>query len=93
MIMKFGKPNTRKGRGSNKLSFDYSKLRGKIREVYGTQEAFAKALGMSRSTLSIKLNDDSEFTRQEMAKAMALLNEPLEKVDQYFFALQVRKTE
>lgn len=27
--------------------FDYSKLRGKIREVFGTQEEFAKAMNIS----------------------------------------------
>ena len=28
----------------NKLKFNYSKLRGKIKEVFETQEAFAKAM-------------------------------------------------
>lgn len=31
--------------------FDYSKLRGAIREKFGTQEAFAKAMGFSTATL------------------------------------------
>ena len=49
------------------MAFDYSKLRGKIKEVFGTQDKFAKALGISRATLSLKLNNISEFTQQEMA--------------------------
>ena len=49
------------------LAFDYSKLRGKIKEVFGTQDKFAKALGISGATLSLKLNNISEFTQQEMA--------------------------
>ena len=30
----------------------YAKLRGKIKEVFGTQAKFAKAMGMSTVTLS-----------------------------------------
>lgn len=33
-----------------KKVFDYSKLRGKIKEVFGTQAKFAKAMGMSTVT-------------------------------------------
>ena len=32
--------------------FDYSKLKGKIKEVFGTQSAFAKAMGLSGVSLS-----------------------------------------
>ena len=69
------------------MAFDYSKLRGKIREVFGTQDRFAKALGMSGATLSLKLNNISEFTQQEMAASMRLLHEPAHDVDKYFFCL------
>lgn len=75
------------------LAFDYSKLRGKIKEVFGTQDKFAKALGISGATLSLKLNNISEFTQQEMAASMRLLHEPARSVDKYFFASLVRKTE
>ena len=34
----------------------YAKLRGKIREVYGTNNIFAKEIGMHPSVLSSKLN-------------------------------------
>lgn len=73
------------------LEFDYSKLRGKIREVFGTQDKFAKALGISGATLSLKLNNISEFTQKEMAASMLLLHEPAHSVDKYFFTSQVRK--
>ena len=69
------------------LAFDYSKLRGKIKEVFGTQNKFAKALGISGATLSLKLNNISEFTQQEMAASMRLLHEPARSVDKYFFCL------
>ncbi len=75
------------------MAFCYDKLRGRIREVFGTQDKFAKALKMSKSTLSLKLNNASEFTQQEMYEAMILLKEPPASVNQYFFTLDVRKAE
>lgn len=75
------------------VSFSYDKLRGKIREVFGTQDRFAEALGMSKSTLSQKLNNSSEFTQQEMLDSMALLHQSLSQLDEYFFTPEVRKTE
>lgn len=38
------------------MSYDYSKLRGKIVEVFGKNEPFATAMDMSERTLSLKLN-------------------------------------
>ena len=67
------------------VSFSYDKLRGKIREVFGTQDRFAEALGMSKSTLSQKLNNSSEFTQQEMMDSMRLLKQSLTQLDEYFF--------
>ena len=75
------------------VSFSYDKLRGKIREVFGTQDRFAEALGMSKSTLSQKLNNSSEFTQQEMMDSMRLLKQSLAQLDEYFFTPEVRKAE
>lgn len=75
------------------MSFDYSKLRGKIREKCGTQEIFAKRLGISRTSLSQKLNNSNEFTQQEINNAAEILDIPLEQIPVYFFTLQVQKTE
>ncbi len=75
------------------MKFSYDKLKGKIKECFGTQDAFAKALGMSRATLSIKLNNSSEFSQNEIFKAMKLLKLSQSDVDEYFFTLKVKKTE
>ena len=32
--------------------FDYNKLRGKIKEVFGTQERFAAAINLSNTSVS-----------------------------------------
>lgn len=75
------------------MSFDYSKLRGRIKEKFETQEAFAKALGMSRATLSLKLNDVSEFSQFEMFRSLDLLDVTVSEIDSYFFTPMVNKAE
>ena len=64
---------------------DYSKLRGAIREKFGTQQAFACSLGVSEATLSAKLNDRTEWQTDEIVKACQLLGIPLEMAHEYFF--------
>lgn len=64
---------------------DYSKLRGAIREKYGTQQAFALAMGMSEASLSAKLNGHTEWQTDEIVKACELLGIPLELAHEYFF--------
>lgn len=71
------------------MDYDYSKLRGKIRETYGTDAAFAEAMGMGRVSLSLKLNNKSEWAQDEMEKAMTLLNIPRQSVRAYFFTHNV----
>lgn len=67
------------------MSANYSKLRGKIKEVYGVQDSFATAIGMDRSTLSLKLNGKSDWTREEIVKSCHALNIPFTEVSAYFF--------
>lgn len=64
----------------------FKKLRGDIRALYDSQEAFAEAMGMSPATLSKKLNGKSEWSRPEMERAMCLINKPLEQTGLYFFS-------
>lgn len=63
----------------------YSKLRGKIREVFGTQEAFAAAMNMNTATLSGKLNGKTDWTRVEMEQACSLLGVSMMDMHAYFF--------
>lgn len=64
----------------------YRKLRGKIVEVYGTQDAFSGAMEMSKVTLNLKLNCKSDWTAPEIVKACELLSIPLSEAWLYFFA-------
>ncbi len=74
------------------MAFDYSKLRGKIREVFGTQSKFAKAMGLSSVTLSAKLNNTVAFTQSEINRACELLQIPLEFIPIYFFTEKVKSS-
>ena len=75
------------------IVFDFSKLRGKIKEIYETQSAFAVAMLMNEATLSNKLNNNVEFSPKEIVRACLLLSIDLNKVDKYFFTLKVQKNE
>lgn len=71
------------------MAFDYRKLRGRIREVCGTQEEFAKRMNLSTVSVSVKLNNKVEWTQQEINKATEVLNIPDSKVFTYFFTEEV----
>lgn len=76
-----------------KLSFDYSKLKGRIKEKCGLQKVFAEKLGITEATMTSKLNGDSSFTQSEIFKACEILEISLDKVFMYFFTLEVRNFE
>lgn len=67
------------------MTFDFSKLLGKITEEYGTQYNFAKAMGLSEHSLSVKLNNKVPWKTTEIVKAMELLNINSSDVSTYFF--------
>ena len=75
------------------MVFDYSKLRGKIKEVYGTEKAFAKELGIGRVTLNMRLNNHREFNSSEITQAVKLLGIRQYEIHDYFFTQKVRKSE
>jgi len=74
------------------VSFDYSKLRGKIKEHCGTQAVLAQRMGLSHAALSDKLNEKSDFSRNEISKMCDILGIPRSEIDVYFFTEVVKKT-
>lgn len=76
-----------------RVEFDYSKLKGKITEIFGNQGNLAKARGQSERTISLKLNNKVPFTDREICNWCALLNIPSSEVDAYFFTQKVQKIE
>lgn len=75
------------------MAFDYNKLRGKIKEVFGTQDNFAKALGIGRVSLSQRLNNILDFSQEEIHKSCEILGIDKEQIPIYFFKLKVQETE
>lgn len=76
------------------MSFEYNKLRGRIKEIFGTQEKFALAMGISKTSMSNKLNGKTYFTQTEISNACILLKiHSSEEVNKYFFTQKVQKTE
>ena len=63
----------------------YGMLREAINRRYESLENFAAALGISRASLSLKLNDHREWKKSEMESACALLDIPLKQIPDYFF--------
>ena len=71
------------------MAFNYRKLRGRIREIFGTQEEFAKSMNLSTTSISAKLNNKIEWSQQEINRAAEVLNIPDNKVFTYFFTEEV----
>lgn len=75
------------------MTFDYSKLRGRIKEFYGKYENLIPKISMSEATLSRKLNGKSYFDSHEILELSDALEIPDEERDLYFFKVKVRKSE
>lgn len=75
------------------MTFDYSKLRGRIKEKYGTYDNLLPKINMSGATLSRKLNGKSYFDSQEILNLSEALDIPSQERDNYFFKVKVRKSE
>lgn len=76
-----------------KYQFDYSKLKGKIKEVCDTQSKFSKKLGISEQVLSKRLKNQVCFDSNEIFKIIEVLDIPKENVTEYFFTEKVEKTQ
>lgn len=69
------------------MKFNHSKLLGKIRECGFTQEQLAEAIGVSKTTLSGKLNNQFYFTAKEIYAICEVLSISKNDIGEYFFAL------
>lgn len=67
------------------MSFKYDKLLGKIKEVCGTQEAFAEQMDINPATVSAKLKNKGFFKQHEILKACDILGIEANKIGEYFF--------
>lgn len=72
-----------------KEPYDYRKLRGRIKERFGTQSAFAKAMGLSDVSVSNKLNNNVEWGQEEIEKSVIALDIAYTDIHSYFFTHKV----
>ena len=75
------------------MAFDYSKLSGKIVEVFGTRRKFAEAMDWSERTLSLKMNSRRAWRQSDICRAINLLGLNDEDIPSYFFTPEVQNNE
>jgi hypothetical protein len=69
------------------MSFNYSKLAGKIKEVFGSQGNFATAMKLSERSVSLKMNNVSPWKQPEILDACAVLGIDVADIPIYFFVV------
>lgn len=73
--------------------FDFSKLRGLMREKSITQDELADKIHISPTSLSYKLNSKVAFSPKELLKIQQVLEISDNHFKDYFFSAVVRKVE
>lgn len=73
------------------MNFDFSKLLGRIKECGYTQERLAEEIGMTKTTLNLKLNNKAYFTAPDMEKIRKVLCIDVEEMGVYFFTPKVQE--
>ena len=73
------------------MPYDYRKLRGRIREKFGTQAEFSRNIGLSAVSVSNKLNNVVDWGQDEMESAIVALEIPFSDIHSYFFTHLVEK--
>lgn len=74
---------------SKNVTYDYSRLQGRIVRMYGTRARFARLLGLTPTSFSKKLHNKTHFTSQEISRMIDLLDVADEDVVYYFFLQNV----
>ena len=74
------------------IVFDYSRLTGKIIEVYGSKTAFSKAMDWSPTTLTSKLLNRRYWNQADIIRASELLRINIEDIPIYFLTVKVVKS-
>lgn len=67
------------------MKFNYSKLLGRIKECGLTQKEIAESIGITRQTLSAKINGHFSFSSDEIISISKILLIPTKEIGKYFF--------
>ena len=69
--------------------FDYSKLRGRIIEKFGTYDAFFEILHVSSVMSSKRLNNNAGFSQEDVLEWSKPLDITLKEIGPFFYTLKV----
>ena len=72
------------------MAKDFSKLKGRIVERFGTQVAFCDAINRSADWLSRRLNNQTDFVSDDMVLVMDALEIDPQDLHLYFLCPKVR---
>ncbi len=75
------------------VKINYDKLKGRIKEVLGTQGRLAEKIKLDETTISNKLNNNTYFSQKEILSICLILNIPKTEIPEYFFKEKVRENE
>lgn len=75
------------------MAYKTDKLQSRIVEKFGSQAAFADAIGMDKSTLFKLLKEGREWKGSKLMQAIKLLSIPKSEIDSYFFEEIVEETQ
>lgn len=67
-------------------SFNYNKLKGRIKEKVETQRNLALKMNTSPTLLSFKLNHKVDFSMNDIYKMVNILEIPKDEIYDYFFS-------
>lgn len=73
------------------VKYDYSKLRGLIKEYFGTIKKFADYLEISETSLNLRLQNKLPFKQDEIYKALIGFDKSGEDIGKIFFANKIWK--
>lgn len=74
-----------------RIPFDYSLLKKEIAAKYRTQRNFARAIGISEHTISVKLNGEKLWRQDEIVRTCELLDIPVTAIPIYFFRVTAER--
>lgn len=73
--------------------YDYSKLRGRIKEKLGTEREFASRIGRTANYVSKVFQNGTYLTQNDIANGADVLDIPVDEIGVYFFTPEVHKNE
>lgn len=71
---------------------NYLKLKGRIIEKFGSQQSFAKHIGVTEQTVTAKLNGRSRFSQDDIICWCKALGIKTANVGDYFFTQKLSKS-